>query len=81
MQINVHQSESRGLADLGWLYSRHTYSFSSYHNPDRMGFGKLRVINDDIVQPSMGFGNHPHENMEISSIQKALPNCCLSKYR
>ena len=68
MQINVHQSESRGLADLGWLYSRHTYSFSSYHNPDRMGFGKLRVINDDIVQPSMGFGTHPHENMEIISI-------------
>lgn len=61
-------SESRGLANHGWLRSRHTFSFAGYHNPDRMGFGLLRVINDDIVDPSMGFGTHPHENMEIISI-------------
>ena len=68
MQINIHRADTRGKADLGWLNSRHTYSFSSYHDPNRMGFGKLRVINDDIVQPSMGFGTHPHEDMEIISI-------------
>jgi len=68
MQINIHHADSRGTADLDWLYSRHTYSFSSYQDAERMGFGKLRVINDDIVQPSMGFGTHPHENMEIVSI-------------
>ena len=61
-------SDSRGTAKQGWLYSRHTFSFASYHNPERMGFGLLRVINDDIVEPSMGFGTHPHENMEIISI-------------
>lgn len=61
-------SDSRGTANQGWLKSRHTFSFSSYHNPDRMGFGLLRVINDDIVEPSKGFGTHPHENMEIISI-------------
>lgn len=68
MPINIHQSETRGKADLGWLNSRHTYSFSSYHDPERMGFGKLRVINDDIVKPSMGFSTHPHQDMEIISI-------------
>jgi len=61
-------SDSRGTAKQGWLYSRHTFSFASYHNLERMGFGLLRVINDDTVEPSMGFGTHPHENMEIISI-------------
>lgn len=61
-------SDSRGTASQGWLHSRHTFSFAGYHNPERMGFGLLRVINDDIVEPSMGFGTHPHENMEIISI-------------
>jgi redox-sensitive bicupin YhaK (pirin superfamily) len=61
-------STSRGAAEQGWLYSRHTFSFASYHNPERMGFGLLRVINDDTVQASMGFGVHPHKNMEIISI-------------
>jgi quercetin 2,3-dioxygenase len=68
MNIVIHKSDSRGAANHGWLQSRHTYSFSSYYNAERMSFGKLRVINDDIVEPSMGFGTHPHENMEIISI-------------
>jgi quercetin 2,3-dioxygenase len=67
-QLILHKADSRGLADHGWLLSRHTFSFANYHNPERMHFGLLRVINDDIVQPSRGFGTHPHENMEIVSI-------------
>lgn len=63
-----HSSESRGLADHGWLKSRHTFSFAGYYNPDRLNFGALRVLNDDIVAPGMGFGTHPHDNMEIISI-------------
>ena len=68
MKEILDKNESRGLADHGWLVSRHTFSFADYHNPQRMKFGLLRVINDDIVKPSMGFGTHPHENMEIVSI-------------
>jgi len=68
MKSVYHQNESRGLADHGWLKSRHTFSFAAYHNQERMSFGLLRVLNDDIVKPSMGFGNHPHDNMEIISI-------------
>ncbi len=64
----LHKAETRGIADLGWLKSRHTFSFSHYHNPERMHFGVLRVLNDDIVQQGMGFGTHPHDNMEIISI-------------
>jgi redox-sensitive bicupin YhaK (pirin superfamily) len=68
MKTTIHKSNSRGLADHGWLKSRHTFSFAGYHNPERMRFGLLRVLNDDIVQPGMGFGSHPHDNMEIVSI-------------
>ena len=68
MAIFIHKSDTRGTADHGWLKSHHTFSFSNYYNPDRMGFGLLRVINDDVVQPSMGFGTHHHDNMEIISI-------------
>ena len=68
MKKTLHKADTRGLADHGWLQSRHTFSFGSYYNPERMGFGRLRVINDDVVQPGMGFGTHPHENMEIVSI-------------
>ena len=67
----LHKNESRGLANHGWLLSRHTFSFADYRNPQRVHFGLLRVINDDIVKPSMGFGTHPHENMEIVSIPLA----------
>ncbi len=63
-----HSADSRGLANHGWLISRHSFSFASYYNPDRVNFGALRVLNDDIVKPGMGFGTHPHDNMEIISI-------------
>jgi quercetin 2,3-dioxygenase len=63
-----HAANSRGLASHGWLISRHTFSFANYYNPDRIHFGALRVLNDDIVTPGMGFGKHPHDNMEIISI-------------
>jgi len=71
MNIVIHKSDSRGVANYGWLESRHTYSFAGFYDAERMGFGKLRVLNDDIVDPSMGFGTHPHENMEIISIPLA----------
>lgn len=64
----LHKANTRGVADLGWLHSHHTFSFSNYYNPDRMNFGVLRVLNDDTVAPGMGFGTHPHQNMEIISI-------------
>ncbi len=66
--IILHRSDSRGIANLGWLNSRHTFSFANYYNPERMHFGALRVLNDDIVAEGMGFSKHPHENMEIISI-------------
>lgn len=68
MKTILHEADSRGHADHGWLNSHHTFSFAGYHNPERVHFGSLRVLNDDIVQPSMGFGAHPHDNMEIISI-------------
>ncbi len=64
----IYRAESRGYADHGWLQSRHTFSFANYYNPERMNFGVLRVLNDDIVKGGMGFGTHPHENMEIVSL-------------
>jgi hypothetical protein len=61
-------ANTRGAANHGWLKSHHSFSFANYYNPERMSFGVLRVLNDDIVQPKMGFGTHPHQNMEIISI-------------
>ncbi len=66
--IVLHKAETRGHANHGWLDSYHTFSFASYHNAERMNFGVLRVLNDDTVAPGMGFGTHPHRNMEIISI-------------
>ena len=64
----LHKADSRGNANHGWLQSRHTFSFANYYNPERINFGALRVLNDDIVQAGKGFGTHPHDNMEIISI-------------
>lgn len=68
MKTIIHKANTRGFADHGWLKSHHTFSFAGYQNLERMNFGKLRVLNDDVVQPKMGFGAHPHQNMEIISI-------------
>ncbi len=68
MNTTIHKANSRGQANFGWLQSRHTFSFGNYYDPERMSFGVLRVLNDDIVAPGAGFGTHPHQNMEIVSI-------------
>lgn len=68
MDTFIHRADTRGEAVHDWLHSFHTFSFASYHNRERMGFGALRVINDDVIQSGRGFGTHPHENMEIITI-------------
>jgi hypothetical protein len=68
MDVVLYKSESRGAANYGWLNTRYTFSFANYYCPSRLNFGALRVLNDDIVQPKMGFGTHPHDNMEIITI-------------
>lgn len=67
-QYTLHKANSRGYANHGWLKSYHTFSFAGYFNPERINFGALRVLNDDFIEAGMGFGTHPHENMEIVSI-------------
>ena len=68
MKKTIHRADSRGHADHGWLNAHHSFSFANYYNPERIRFGTLRVLNDDIVQPGEGFGTHPHDNMEIVTI-------------
>ncbi|MCF6241680.1 MAG: pirin family protein, partial [Bacteroidales bacterium] len=68
MDTIIHRAESRGEANHGWLIAKHSFSFADYHNPKRMNFGVLRVLNDDIIAGGKGFGTHPHDNMEIITI-------------
>ncbi|WP_299100313.1 pirin family protein [uncultured Winogradskyella sp.] len=68
MKKVIHKAESRGFADHGWLKANHSFSFAGWFSEDRIHFGALRVLNDDIVGPKMGFGTHPHDNMEIITI-------------
>jgi redox-sensitive bicupin YhaK (pirin superfamily) len=68
MEKIIHRASERGSANHGWLKSQHSFSFANYYNPQRMGFGLLRVINDDVVDPGYGFPTHPHRDMEIVSV-------------
>ena len=68
MKTIIHKADSRGYANNGWLQANHSFSFANYFDKDRVQFGALRVLNDDTIGPKMGFGTHPHDNMEIITI-------------
>ncbi|MFZ2832149.1 MAG: pirin family protein, partial [Minisyncoccia bacterium] len=68
MKTILHKASSRGIAEHGWLHSRFSFSFAEWYEPTRMGFGVLRVINDDVIDAHSGFGKHPHRDMEIITI-------------
>jgi redox-sensitive bicupin YhaK (pirin superfamily) len=68
MKTILYPEKERGHANHGWLNAKHSFSFANWYNPDKINFGALRVLNDDIVAPKMGFGTHPHDNMEIITI-------------
>ncbi|APY12467.1 hypothetical protein BWZ22_15100 [Seonamhaeicola sp. S2-3] len=68
MKTIIHKANTRGFANHGWLQANHSFSFAGWFNPERLHFGALRVLNDDVIAPKMGFGTHPHENMEIITI-------------
>ena len=68
MKKTFHTSGTRGEANHGWLHAKHSFSFAQFFNPERIQFGALRVLNDDVIAPGMGFGTHPHNNMEIITI-------------
>src|SRR3546814_17319131 len=71
--MDIIRADQRGVAEHGWLSSRHTFSFGSYYNPEQIGFSDLRVIHDDHVEAGEGFGRHPHRDMEIFSYVLAGP--------
>ncbi|MDB2493924.1 pirin family protein [Flavobacteriaceae bacterium] len=68
MALVFHSAASRGFANHGWLQANHSFSFANFYDSKKMNFGALRVLNDDLIAPSMGFGTHPHDNMEIITI-------------
>ncbi|SFI93556.1 pirin family protein [Olleya namhaensis] len=68
MKTVIHQASDRGFANHGWLQANHSFSFAQFYDPNKMQFGALRVLNDDVIAPSMGFSTHPHDNMEIITI-------------
>src|SRR5919112_868569 len=68
MKTIIHSADRRGHVSLGWLDSRHSFSFGNYYEPEKVQFGMLRVLNDDVIAGGSGFGTHPHDNMEIISI-------------
>jgi redox-sensitive bicupin YhaK (pirin superfamily) len=68
MTLVFHSATSRGFVNHGWLQANHSFSFANFYDPKKMNFGALRVLNDDLIAPKMGFGTHPHDNMEIITI-------------
>jgi redox-sensitive bicupin YhaK (pirin superfamily) len=68
MKKSIVKANDRGTADYGWLKAKYSFSFANYYNPQHVNFGALRVLNDDIIEKGMGFGTHPHDNMEIITI-------------